>query len=221
MKQSNDNNSMKDTYPLAFGEEVGNSISHGVMALLLLFSLPYYAIRAYLMGGAREAFGISVYFFCMFFMFAGSCLYHTMKHGTFHKYVFRKLDHIMILLAIAGTYTPICLLVLNNWVGYTILAIEWIMVILGILLKSISSKKHKILSMTIYMVMGWLAIFLIPTLIQKTSPIFLILLVAGGILYTIGAFFYGHPEKKFFHFTWHIFIILASLCHLIAILYFL
>jgi len=95
------------------------------------------------------------------------------------------------------------------------------MVLAGVLLKSISNKKHKVLSMTIYMVMGWMAIFILPSLMANTNWIFMTLLVTGGILYTIGAFFYAHPEKNFFHFTWHILIVLASICHLIAILYFL
>ena len=213
------NESMKHTVHLGFGEEVGNSISHGVMALLLLFTLPYYSIRAYLQGGALQAAGISIYFICLFFMFMGSCLYHTMPYETTHKFVFRKLDHIMILLAIAGTYTLICLIVLHNWIGYLVLSIEWLMVISGVLLKSISNNAHPKLSMCIYMIMGWLALFILPTLIRECHPLFLILIVIGGILYTIGTFFYAHPNKRFFHFTWHIFIILASIVHLIAILY--
>lgn len=212
--------SMKYTYPLRFSEEVGNSISHGVMGLLLLFTLPYYSIYAYLKGGPKFATGIAIYFICLIFMFMVSCLYHAMKHESMHKYVFRKLDHIMILLAIAGTYTPICLTLMDDFTGIIILVIEWIMVLFGILLKSIAKNSHPILSMVIYMVMGWLAIFVIPVLIQKSSPIFLGLIVAGGVLYTIGVFFYSKPQKYMFHFTWHIFIVLASICHLIAILYF-
>ena len=153
----NKKESMRYVYPLCFGEEVGNCITHGVMAILILFSLPYYSVRAYLRGGTIETIGTSVFLICLLFMFAGSCLYHSMPHETTHKYVFRKLDHIMILLAIAGTYTPICLKLMNNWKGYTILAIEWVMVIAGILLKSIATKSYPKLSMTIYMVMGWLA----------------------------------------------------------------
>ena len=218
MKENDD--LMKNTDKLSFGEEVGNAVSHGVMALLLLLSLPYFAIRAYNQGGGLQAAGISIYFFCMIFMFGGSCLYHSMPFGTTHKYVFRKLDHIMILLAIAGTYTPICLCVLNNKTGYIVLAIEWFMAFCGILLKSIAKKRYKILSMTIYMVMGWLAVFILPTLLRETRPIFLGLIALGGILYTLGTYFYAHPEKNYFHFIWHIFIILASLAHLIAILYF-
>ena len=218
MKQNDD--LMKNTDKLPFKEEVGNAVSHGVMGLLILFTLPYYAIRAYQMHGTLGAVGISIYFFCMFFMFMGSCLYHAMPFGTTHKYVFRKLDHIMILLAIAGTYTPICLIVLHNWVGYLILVIEWILVIAGVLLKSISKRRFKVLSMTIYMVMGWLAILIFPTLLRQTKPIFLFFIALGGILYTVGTYFYAQPKKPYFHFIWHIFIILASLSHLIAILYF-
>ena len=216
----NKKDSMRYVYPLCFGEEVGNCITHGVMGLLILFSLPYYSVRAYIRGGIVETLGTAIFLICLLFMFAGSCLYHGMPHETTHKYVFRKLDHIMILLAIAGTYTPICLKLMNNWKGYTILAIEWVMVIVGILLKSIATKAYPKLSMTIYMVMGWLAIFILPTLIKKTQPIFIILIALGGIMYTIGTFFYSKPQKRYFHFIWHIFIILASICHLLAILYF-
>ena len=111
----NKKDSMRYVYPLCFGEEVGNCITHGVMAILILFSLPYYSVRAYLRGGTIETIGTAVFLICLLFMFAGSCLYHSMPHETTHKYVFRKLDHIMILLAIAGTYTPICLKLMNNW----------------------------------------------------------------------------------------------------------
>ena len=93
------------------------------------------------------------------------------------------------------------------------------MAIAGILLKAISSKSHAKLSMTIYMVMGWLAIFVIPAILRNASLAFFLMILLGGVMYTIGAIFYSHPEKRFFHFVWHIFIILASICHMIAILY--
>ena len=109
-------------------------------------------------------------------------------------------NHIMILLAIAGTYTPICLKLMNNWKGYIILSIEWIMVIAGILLKSVAKKSYPKFSMTIYMLMGWLAIFILPTLIRETRPLFIIFIALVGIMYTLGTFFYSKPQKKFFHF---------------------
>lgn len=211
--------SMKNTVHLSFGEEVGNATSHGVMCLLLLFGLPYFAVHAWILGGLLRCVGISIYIICMIFMFGGSCLYHIMPYDTTWKYVFRKLDHISILLAIAGTYTPICLVLLNNWIGYLILAVEWGCVLAGVLLKSISSRSFPVFSMILYMTMGWMALFILPVLLAKTSWIFLGLIVLGGVFYSIGAIFYLR-KKPYAHFIWHVMIILASICHLIAINWF-
>lgn len=211
--------SMKNTVHLTFKEEAANAISHGSMMFLMLFLLPFLAVRAYLQGGWLETAGISVYLWCMICMFGGSCLYHIMPYDTQWKYVFRKLDHIAILLAIAGTYTPICLCLVHNWVGWLVLAVEWCMVIAGVLLKSLSDKTHPVLSMTIYMTMGWLAILILPMLIHDACWQFIILIVLGGIFYTIGAFFFCR-KKPYDHFIWHIFIILASLSHLAAIVFY-
>lgn len=212
--------SMKKTIHLSFGEEIGNAISHGVMFFLSLFSLPFLAVYAYLQGGWIQTTGVSIYLLCMCLMFGGSCLYHVMPYDTPWKYVFRKLDHIAILLAIAGTYTPICLVLIHNWIGYTVLAIEWIMVAAGVLLKSISSKSHPIISMTLYMIMGWLAIVILPVLFHEANSWFLFLIVAGGIFYTIGVYFYA-KHFPYAHFIWHLAIIAASLSHFIAIIFFL
>ena len=202
-------NDMAHPFKLTFGEETANAISHGVMWILLLGALPYYAIRSY----PKYALGTSIFIICLFLMFLGSSLYHISPYDTTYKYVFRKLDHIMILLAIAGTYTPVCMVLLDNTIGYVLLIIEWVMALAGILLKAISNKAHMKLSMTIYMVMGWLAVIMLPTLLQKASLAFF------GVMYSIGAIFYSHPEKKYFHFIWHLFIVFASICHMIAILY--
>lgn len=211
--------SMKNTVHLSFGEEVGNAVSHGVMGFLLLFALPFASVWAWMQGGWIQTTGTGVYMICMILMFFGSCLYHIMPYDTPWKYVFRKLDHIAILLAIAGTYTPICLVLVHNWAGWIVLAVEWAMVVYGVLLKSISSKAHPKLSMTLYMIMGWMAILIIPALIRQTCWQFPALIVAGGLFYTIGAFFYA-SKKPYFHFIWHLMIVLASLCHLAAILFF-
>lgn len=212
-------NDMAHPFKLTFGEETANAISHGVMWILLLGALPYYAIRSYTIGGPKYALGTSIFIICLFLMFLGSSLYHIAPYDTTYKYVFRKLDHIMILLAIAGTYTPVCMILLDNTIGYVLLIIEWVMALAGILLKAISNKAHMKLSMTIYMVMGWLAVIMLPTLLQKASLAFFGMILLGGVMYSIGAIFYSHPEKKYFHFIWHLFIVFASICHMIAILY--
>ena len=142
-----------------------------------------------------------------------------MDYKSTQKYIFRKLDHICIYLAIAGSYTPIILCLIQGVMGYIVVVAEWIAVIAGILLKSISSKSHPVLSMVIYMCMGWAAILILPSLIAKASIAFLALIIAGGVLYTIGAYFYSHPQHSYFHFIWHICIVIASLLHFIAIVF--
>ncbi|WP_416326362.1 PAQR family membrane homeostasis protein TrhA [[Eubacterium] hominis] len=211
--------SMKDMYQLKFGEEVANCVTHGVMALLCLFALPCVAVYGYIQAGTLKAIGDSIFVISLFLMFIVSTLYHSMPFGTTHKYVFRKLDHICIYFAIAGSYTPIALTVIGGTKGFVIIAIEWLAVLGGILLKSISSHSYPKLSMTIYMIMGWIAVLFIPDLIRSSSLPFLALIVGGGLMYTIGAFFYRYPQKKYFHSIWHVCINIASLFHFIAIIF--
>lgn len=208
---------MKDTVHLSFGEEVGNAISHGVMMIIDLLAMPYLCVYAYLHQGWLGCTGMGVYLICMICMFGGSCLYHIMPYGTKWKTVFRKLDHISILLAIAGTYTPICLIFFKGWVGWTVLGLEWGLAIVGIILKSVSKYSHPVISMVLYLCMGWLALLVIPTAWRECGPTFVWLLAAGGICYTIGTFFYSR-KKPYDHFIWHLLIALAALFHLCAIL---
>ncbi len=209
---------MRDMMRLTFGEEVGNAISHGVMALACLFVLPWAAVYSYVKGGAVRSVGVSVFIICIFLMFLISTIYHSMDYETEQKYVFRKLDHICIYFAIAGSYTPIALCVVKGWLGILILVLEWGAVIAGILLKSISKKSYPILSTTIYLVMGWTALFFIPSLIHHTSWLFLTLIVLGGVMYSAGVFFYS-KHKRYFHFVWHLFINIACLMHFVAIVF--
>ena len=211
--------SMRDMYKLGLGEEVANCVTHGVMSLLCLLALPATAVYSYEIGGVLRSTGVSIFIICLFLMFTVSTLYHCMPFGSTHKYVFRKLDHICIYFAIAGSYTPIALWVIQGRLGLLVLAIEWLAVLGGILLKSISSKSYPKLSMTIYMIMGWTAIFFLPTLIRETSFSFMALIVGGGLMYTIGAFFYSKPQHKYFHSYWHICINIASILHFIAIVF--
>lgn len=210
---------MRNMFHLSFGEEVGNAVTHGVMAILCLFFLPFGAVYSYIIGDIWRSFGVSVFIICLFLMFLISTIYHSMAYDSEQKYVFRKLDHICILLAIAGSYTPIAVSLIQGWEAVVILAVEWIMVIAGILLKSIAKRSFPVLSMTIYMIMGWTAIFFLPKLLRVASLPFLIFIILGGIMYTIGAFFYAKPQHRYFHMIWHLFINLAGIMHMIAIVF--
>ena len=211
--------SMKDVIHLSFGEELGNAISHGALGCLILLLLPFISIFSYIKGGYLRGIGVGIYLICIFLMLIVSCLYHSMVYNSQHKYVFRKLDHIMILLAIAGSYTPIALCLFDGVSRIVVLCVEWFAVIGGVLLKSISNKSYPILSCIIYLTMGWTALFFLPKLITSSTPAFFWLIVAGGLCYTIGVYFYSR-KKKFFHFVWHIFIDVACILHFLAIVFF-
>lgn len=209
--------SMKNNVRLSFSEEVWNSVSHGVMAGLLLVLYPYAAITGYLKGGTLLAVGISVFIISLFLMFLGSTLYHAMDYDTKHKYVFRILDHVFIFVAIAGSFTPIALYAIGGTLGYSIVILQWTAAIIGILYKSLAQTSVPKITVTIFLLMGWSAVLLLPSLIRNTSPLFLSLILLGGVFYSVGTYFYVQKDKPFFHTIWHIFINLAAISHFIAI----
>lgn len=213
-------NTMKNYKRLSFGEEVANSVSHGVMAILLLFTMPFIYVKAYQDGGLSLLIGDMIFLISLFLMFIGSTLYHAMENDSQSKYIFRILDHSFIFLAIAGTYTPIALTVLPGWKGIAIILAQWLMVIIGILQKTLIKNSLSKLSLVIYLVMGWSAVLVLPQLIKTTQPLFLFLIVLGGVFYSIGVAFYVQKNKKYFHFIWHLFINLASISHIVAIVFF-
>ena len=211
--------SMKNNVRLSFGEEAWNSATHGIMAALLLIAYPYAAITGYLKGGVLLAAGNSVFIISLFLMFIGSTLYHAMDYDTKHKYVFRILDHVFIFVAIAGTFTPISLYAIGGTLGYTIVALQWSAALIGILYKSLARTSVPKITVTIFMLMGWSAVLLIPTLFKNTSPLFLALIALGGVFYSVGTYFYIQKDKPYFHTIWHIFINLAALSHFAAIVF--
>lgn len=204
----------------SFGEEVGNCISHGAMATFCLISLPIVTIKAYSEGGWQQAICISVFIISIFLMFLSSTLYHSMEQKSKHKAVFRILDHIFIYVAIAGTYTPVALLIIKGWQGWVIFGIQWGMVLAGILYKSLAKMSLPKLSVTIYIVMGWTAVMFFPSWLSNSSPAHLLLILVGGLFYTGGVAFYS-MKKKYSHMVWHIFINVGATCHFLAIIFFL
>lgn len=212
--------SLRGIIPLSFGEEVGNSVSHGAAALIFIFLLPFTAIYMYVNGGVEYAVGGSIYVISILLMFLTSTLYHSMAHNTQHKYIMRLLDHSLIYIAIAGTYTPIAISVIGGFWGMATLIIQWAAAVLGILYKVLSPKVSSKVSMIFYLVMGWMAVIFTPTIISETGWTFISLIVLGGISYTVGAWFYSQKERKYFHMIWHFFIIIASGLHYAAIVFY-
>lgn len=204
---------------LTIEEEVANAITHGVMALLTLLILPITAVYTYIVGGWTYAIGVSIFTVCIFMMFLVSTLYHSMQFDSTQKYIFRILDHIFIYFAIAGTYTPIAISLIGGWQGIVILVIQWTCVLFGILYKAVAKREFPKFTLTLYLVMGWVAILFMPTLLKNSSLIFVGLIGLGGVLYSIGAYFYTR-KKKYAHMLWHLFINAASIAHFVAIVFY-
>ena len=119
------NTSFKLSKRLSFGEEIANSVTHAVGALIMLILLPISSTYSYEAHGFLSSIGVSIFVISLFLMFLSSTIYHSMAYGSTHKYVLRIIDHSMIYVAIAGSYTPVVLTLMNNWFGYLIIAIQW------------------------------------------------------------------------------------------------
>ena len=203
------------------GEEIGNAITHGIVALAALGGISPTAIYVFTRRDALAAVGTSIFVCSIFLMFLASSLYHATSSGTKQKQIMQILDHIFIYVAIAGTYTPICLSVIGGWQGIVVVAIQWAMVLFGVLYKSLVKKRIPSLSLTIYLVMGWSVVFVLPLFIRNATLGMQMLLLGGGVFYSAGTFFYKKKEKRFFHMIWHLFVVFGAVCHFLAILLFL
>ena len=213
----------KKSYIFTFGEEVANAISHGVMSLVTLLALPFASIWAYTHAAqpVLAAASVSVFVISIHMMFMASTLYHAMHPQSRHKEIFHILDHIFIYVAIAGSYTPIALTVIGGWQGIFITILQWTMVIFGIFYKSLSRRSIPAVSLTIYLVMGWTIVFFMPLFIRQADPVLLWLIALGGVLYTLGAWFYAKKGFRYHHMVWHLLINLAVVAHFVGIVFYL
>ena len=193
-------------YSLA--EELVNSISHGIGALLSIAALVLCVVTSAIHGNAMAVVASSIY----------GALYHSFKVNN-AKRVFQIIDHCCIFLLISGTYTVYTLVVLGGAIGWIMFGIVWGATVLGIIINSIDINKFKALSMILYLAMGWVIIFAFKPLAQNLDINGMILLVAGGISYTVGAIFYAiGKKKKFMHSVFHIFVLLGSTLHFFSII---
>lgn len=210
-------------YIPTLGEEIANTLSHGMMACATLAALPFAAVWAYAHDTepVLAAVSVSVFVISIFLMFLASTLYHSMNPQSRHKEVFHILDHIFIYVAIAGSYTPIALSVIGGWQGIVIAVVQWAMVLFGIFYKSLSRRSIPAVSLTIYLVMGWTIVFFLPLFIRHASTALFWLIVLGGVLYTGGAWVYARKGFRYHHLVWHLLINLAVAAHFTGIVFFL
>ncbi|MDR0785883.1 MAG: hemolysin III family protein [Treponema sp.] len=199
------------------GEEIANSILHGLGGGLSIAGLALLLARAngLIGGGGGGVLAVTAYTMftaTMLSMFLASTLYHAISHEG-AKRVFRVLDHSAIYLLIAGTYTPFCLLAIPGALGWTFFACEWVLAATGITLFSADVKAVKKVEVFIYILMGWAIVFSASRLLRAVSALSVAFLFAGGLAYTIGAFFYAQKNRRGSHVVWHIFVLAGAFCH--------
>lgn len=156
--------------------------------------------------------GVSMFVIGMFLVFLSSTAYHWVHPGPI-KQRLRKCDHISIYVMIACSYTPICIGVIGGWVGWLMFGLLWGATIVGSIIKLFAIGKSPKLSLAIYLVMGWSALFVFPTVYEKLSALSLSLVLCEGVMYTIGTYFYSHKNKNGYHAIWHIFVLLGAISH--------
>jgi hemolysin III len=200
------------------GEEMVNSIIHGIGVLLSIAGLVILIAWAAESGSGWQIVSFSIFGGTLIILYLASTLYHGLPMPRV-KQAFKIIDHSAIFLLIAGTYTPFMLLNLRGPWGWSILGIIWALAILGILLKIFYISKSRKISMALYVFMGWLGIVAFKEMFAHLPPLSLTLIALGGALYTAGLAFYGWQKLPYHHAVWHIFVIGGSISHYLAVWY--
>ncbi len=200
------------------GEELANSISHGIGALGAISITPILIIKAIPLGAA-SVIGVSIFGATMILLYLSSTLYHAFPHSK-TKRLFRIFDHSAIFLLIAGTYTPFTLGVLPGVWGWSLFGIIWSLAVAGVVIKSIQNIGTGKLSIALYLGMGWMGVLATKPLIDVLPGWGLFWLLAGGVMYSIGVIFFVLDHRiKYSHFVWHLFVLAGTACHVVSINY--
>jgi hemolysin III len=201
----------------SLGEEIANSISHGVGLLASLAATPSLLASASRRGAPLAISGAIVFAATLVILYSASTLYHALKDGK-AKRVFRVLDHGAVFLLIAGTYTPFTLGALRGPWGWTLLGLVWSLAASGIVLTALAGFRYPRLSTGVYLGMGWLMLIAIKPLWLGVPLTGVLWLLAGGLAYTAGVMFLRARRLRYSHFVWHCFVLAGSSCHFIAVL---
>ncbi|MCL1817302.1 MAG: hemolysin III family protein [Spirochaetaceae bacterium] len=202
-------------------EEIANSLIHGLGTLAAITGLVLLALRSRgaLGGQAADAAGRAtaiLFAGTMILMFLASTLYHAIQHERV-KRVLRAFDHAAIYILIAGTYTPFCLIALRGAWGWTLFGLEWGMAAAGIIIHALRIKALRKFEIAAYILMGWAIVAGWFRLVRSVSSLTLVFLVAGGLLYTLGVFWYRKKNVPGTHAVWHLFVLAAAACHWVSV----
>ena len=206
----------KNRRELSTTEEIVNSITHGIGALLSIAALVILIIVAGQHGDIWHLISFSIYGSTLILLYLSSTLYHSFTSPKI-KNLFARFDHISIFLLIAGTYTPILLTSLRGILGWTLFVIIWTMAVAGAVIRSIYLHRFRKLMVSIYLVMGWMAILAAKQIYERMPEISIWFLVLGGLSYSIGVIFYNWRKLPYSHGIWHLFVLAGSILHFFAI----
>lgn len=202
------------------GEEIANAVTHGVAALLSIAGLAVLVAFAVLYSGSPKVVAaVSIFGASMVFLYTASTLYHSIPNPRAKK-VLQYLDHSMIYVLIAGSYTPFCLITLQGYTGIALLCAVWLIAIAGISLQAVLLHKADWINCLLYLSMGWLAVFVIDPLVSTLDSTGLALLVAGGLAYTVGVVFFIFERIPFSHAIWHTFVFAGTTLQFFSVLFY-
>jgi len=203
--------------------EPGSAITHFIAMMMAVFATVPLLVKAGIQSGWENFLAMAIFMGSMILLYGASATYHSVDLTGRSLRVFRKLDHMMIFVLIAGSYTPVCLIVLGGKLGYTLLALVWGIAAVGMLVKACWITCPKWFSSVIYIAMGWVCVLVFGPLLKTLSAPAFLWLLAGGIIYTIGGVIYAlklpifNAKHKFFgsHEVFHLFVMGGSICHFI------
>ncbi|MEH7305367.1 PAQR family membrane homeostasis protein TrhA [Neobacillus drentensis] len=210
---------MAATHIFSKKEELANSITHGVGALLSISALVILIVFSSHYGNVRHIVSFTIFGVTMVILYLSSTLLHSFPEGK-AKDIFEIFDHSSIYFFIAGTYTPFLLVVIKGTLGWTLFGIVWGLAIAGTVFKCFFVKKYLFSSTALYVVMGWLIVFAWKPLVKNLSSQGMTYLIIGGALYTLGAIFYVWRGFKYHHAVWHLFVLAASVAHFFCVLFY-
>ena len=201
------------------GEEIANSVSHGVGFLAALLATPFLILRAAHLGGPQDIVAVSIFAVSVLWLYLASTLYHALPRGK-AKQVWNILEHGAIFVLIAGTYTPVTLCILRGAWGWTLFSVVWTLAILGVVLKAIHGVWSSRLSNGMYVGMGWLVVAAIHPLYHHLPHLGFWGIAGGGLAYTLGVPFYNADHRPYSHFIWHLFVVAGTTLHFLTIYFY-
>lgn len=207
---------MQDQTLTQLREELWNALTHGLGAVAALAGGVMLVTLAAIYGDAWQIVGASVYAVTLVLLFVASTLYHSIHHHEVKRRL-KTFDHCAIFLLIAGTYTPFTLVALRGGWGWSLFGVIWALAVAGVVFKLFFTGRYERTSLAIYIGMGWLVVLAAVPLVRALPAYTLVLLLCGGLAYTVGTVFYASKRIPYAHAIWHVFVLVGSICHFAAV----